>query len=311
MSEPIQFCVPPELHAQRADKVLSAQVPDMSRTRLQQAFVRGEVWVEGEPIEKKHKLLAGDWVEVILPEVAPIEVGPVSMPLEVLYEDEDVIAVNKACGTVTHPGTNTGNDTLVHGLLHHTGGKLSAQAGAVRPGVVHRLDKETTGVILFAKTDAAYHPLVKMFAERELNKQYLALVQGVPCLARGSITFKIRRHPTHRTIMQVGDEGRDAHTDWSLEQAYARCSLLRCQLHTGRTHQIRVHLSAIGFPILGDVPYGYRYRETEPPQARQRVYLHAQRIILRHPLRPQETLDIQAPLPEDFSGLIEQLQRSE
>ncbi len=307
MSDPIQFCVPEHLNGQRADKVLAAQVTDISRTRLQTAFERGEVWVEGEVIDKKHKIFTGDLVEIILPEITKVEVNPVEMPIEVIFEDDDVIAINKTSGVITHPGSGTGNDTLVHGMLFVTGGKLSAMGGAVRPGVVHRLDKETSGVMIFAKTDAAYLALVKMFSERTLDKQYLTLVQGVPGLAGGTIKTGIRRDPIHRTLMQVHESGRDAHTEWAVEKRFQNSALIRCWLHTGRTHQLRVHLSGIGFPIMGDDSYGYRYRQYEPSETRSRVYLHAHKLSLQHPTKPHQTLHLQAPLPKDFAALIEKL----
>lgn len=303
MSEPIQFCVPDACDGERADKVLAAWVTHLSRTRLQKAFERGEVWVEGEPVAKKHKLSAGDLVDVILPEIHETTVSPVEMPLEVLFEDEAIIAVNKACGVVVHPGHGTGDDTLVHGLLHHTHGQLAPQAGELRPGVVHRLDKETTGVIIFAKTDEAYRVLVQQFSTRIPDKQYCALVQGTPSQTQGSIQTGIRRHPTHRTRMQAHTSGRPSHTDWIVEERFERATLLRCQLHTGRTHQIRVHLSSIGLPLLGDATYGYRPCKEEPPAAQSRVYLHAHKLSLPHPVTG-EPLHLEAPLPEDFKALM-------
>lgn len=308
VSEPIQLFVPEHLDGLRADKVLACLCPEWSRTRLQTAFARGEVWLEGEPIEKKQRLVAGDALEVILPEVAAPSVSPVALPLEILYEDEAIVAVNKACGMVTHPGHGTGEDTLVHALLHHTGGQLAPQAGALRPGVVHRLDKETTGVIVFAKTDAAYRVLTKRFALREgMEKSYLALVQGVPPRPSGTIEEGIRRHPVHRTRMQAHGSGRESRTDWQLEAASAIAARLRCRIHTGRTHQIRVHLAHLGFPILGDGLYGYRYREQEPPEARERVFLHAWRLAMPHPLESGRMLELEAPLPADFCSLQERL----
>ncbi len=285
----------------RADKVLAHRHPKLSRSLLQRAFDAGQVWVEGQEISKNRVLRAGDVLQYVLPEPPPSSVDPVAMPLDVLYEDDEMVAINKAAGIVVHPGSGTGT-TLVQGVLHHCGGKLSRMAGALRPGIVHRLDKDTTGLILFAKTDAAYTGLVKAFSERLLSKQYLALVDGVPELHSGCITLGIERHPTIRVKMTATDRGgKPARTDWSIEDRYGKAaSLLRCWLHTGRTHQIRVHLSAVGHPILGDRTYGWK-PDPAAAQAPARVLLHAERLELTHPVSGKP-LVLTAPLHADFTA---------
>lgn len=294
----VSFTVPQGVHRQRADKLLASHFKDISRSQIQRTFEVGAVKRQGKVIDKKTYLNEDDVIEILFLNPKSTEIRPVELPLEILYEDNDILAINKSSGMIVHPGSGTGEDTLVHALLHYTNGKLSLAGGEERPGVVHRLDKETTGVILFAKTDKAYFELIKMFSGRAVDKQYLAIVSGVPILNSGSIKEPIGRHPTHRVKMAVASKGRPAHTDWMIEERFSSCALLRCFLHTGRTHQIRVHLSFINHPILGDNTYGYRFKKEhliEPP----RVMLHAERISLIHPVSAEPLL-ITAPIPEDF-----------
>jgi len=201
-----------------------------------------------------------------------------------------------------HPGAGTGDDTLVHALLAHCAGGLSGVGGVERPGIVHRLDKETSGVLLVAKSDAAHRGLAEQFAGRHLRKEYLALVAGVPRLASGVIERAISRHPVHRERMTVGEGGRPARTDWTVLETFgAAAALLRCRIHSGRTHQIRVHLKSIGHPVLGDRTYGWKpdpARATPP-----RVMLHAERIAFLHPITARP-LDLRAPPPADFEGQL-------
>jgi 23S rRNA pseudouridine1911/1915/1917 synthase len=232
----------------------------------------------------------------------PAELKPVAIPLGVLYEDEHLLAINKAAGMVVHPGVGTGEDTLVHALLAHCAGGLSGVGGVERPGIVHRLDKETSGVLLVAKNDAAHRGLSEQFAGRHLRKEYLALVSGVPRLQSGVIERAISRHPVHRERMTVGEGGRPARTDWTIVEVFGdRAALLRCRIHSGRTHQIRVHLKSIGHPLLGDKVYGWKPDPALP--APSRVMLHAERIAFLHPITARP-LDVRAPLPEDFAQLL-------
>jgi 23S rRNA pseudouridine1911/1915/1917 synthase len=290
--------VPEGVDRVRADKLLAQHFSEVSRGQLQNVFDAGGIFLNGEAISKKHKLSSGQVLRVALPEVKIPTLSAVDLPVSILYEDEAIVVVNKAAGQVVHPGVGTADDTLVHALLHHTGGQLSTAAGDLRTGVVHRLDKETSGAIIFAKTDVAYFALVKAFAERTVQKEYLALVQGVPRLQSGRIEDPIGRHPVHRVKMAVRSDGKPAHTDWAIEENFgSTCALLRCWLHTGRTHQIRVHLSHLGHPLLGDPQYGYRHRLGEPIVSR--VLLHAHKLSFEHPVS-QEPIHIEAPLPEDL-----------
>ncbi|OHE85463.1 MAG: RNA pseudouridine synthase [Verrucomicrobia bacterium RIFCSPLOWO2_12_FULL_64_8] len=295
------YTVPPNVRRMRADKVLAAAFPQFSRAALQRAFDAALVRRAGLPVARDDEVRAGDALEFSLPGAKPANLKPVPIPLDVLFEDEHLLAVNKAPGMVVHPGVGTGEDTLVHALLAHCAGSLSGVGGTERPGIVHRLDKETSGALLVAKNDAAHRGLAEQFAGRHLRKEYLALVAGVPRLKSGVIERSISRHPVHRERMTTGEGGRPARTDWELVESFGRAAaLVRCRIHTGRTHQIRVHLKSLGHPVLGDKTYGWRPDPRLP--APPRVMLHAERIAFLHPITARR-LDLHAPLPSDFAGL--------
>jgi 23S rRNA pseudouridine1911/1915/1917 synthase len=293
---------------ERADKALALHFADLSRARLQEAFAQKKVLLRGGPIAKSHRVAKGDVLSVELPEAEPTEVAAIAGDLRVMFEDDDILVLDKGPGTVMHPGGGTGDDTLVHFALHHTGGQLSRLGGARRPGIVHRLDKDTTGAVVLAKSDRAYLALVKLFSERAVAKEYLALVQGVPALRSGSIREPIGRNPVVRVKMAVvpGARGKPAHTDWAVEEVFGKsAALVRCWLHTGRTHQIRVHLAHLGHPLLGDYAYGWRPRGPAAAQPR-RVMLHAALLAFPHPADGR-VLEFRAPVPEDFSAHAAQL----
>ena len=306
--EIVEVIVPEGVAGERADKVLARFFPDLSRNQVQAQFKAGGVALEGARIGKNERVSTGQRLDFTLPEAPPPLAQPVALPLDILYEDEAIVALNKAPGRVTHPGAATQADTLVHGLLHHTGGNLAMAAGEARPGVVHRLDRETSGVIVFAKTDAAYHRLVKAFSRREPDKQYVALVGALPELDSGVIRAPIARHRVNRTRMCVAEWGREARTDWKVVERLPahKAAFLRLKLHTGRTHQIRVHLADKGWPILGDAAYGYQARRHAPGVHAPRVMLHAARLELAHPLSG-EPLVLEAPVPEDFQSCLQAL----
>jgi 23S rRNA pseudouridine1911/1915/1917 synthase len=296
------YLVPPQIRKARADKVLAGAFPEHSRAALQRAFTAGLVRRHGRVIAKNDEVKAGEILEFALPETVPTELKPVAIPLSVLYEDEHLLAVNKAAGMVVHPGVGTGEDTLVHALLAHCAGGLSGVGGVERPGIVHRLDKGTSGVLLVAKNDAAHRGLSEQFAGRQLRKEYLALVTGVPRLKSGMIERAISRHPVHRERMTVGEGGRPARTDWEIVEAFGdRAALVRCRIHSGRTHQIRVHLKSLGHPLIGDTTYGWKTDPRLPDPGR--VMLHAERIAFLHPVTARP-LDLRAPLPADFTNLL-------
>ena len=293
----------------RADRVLAAAFPEHSRTALQRAFDAGLVRRANVVLSRDTAVSSGDRLEFSLPAVAAADLKPADIPLDVLFEDRHLLAVNKASGMIVHPGAATGDDTLVHALLSHCAGSLSGIGGVERPGIVHRLDKETTGVIVVAKNDQAHRALADQFATRTLTKEYVALVAGVPQLLSGTIDRAIGRHPVHRHRMTIGEGGKPARTDWERVEVFGDiAALLRCRIFTGRTHQIRVHLKSLGHPILGDALYGWK------PDARlkkqpARVMLHAEHLVLAHPSTGKE-LDLRAPLPADFTALIRALRKA-
>ncbi len=303
------YTVPENARPERADKVLAQAFPEHSRTAIQRAFEAGLVTCAERVLTKKDTVRAGDLIAFSLPPVKATGLTPADIALDVLFEDEHMIALNKTAGMVVHPGAGTGDDTLVHALLSHCEGELSGVGGVERPGIVHRLDKDTSGVLLVAKSDAAHRGLASQFAGRALRKEYLALVSGVPDLLSGVIDRGISRHPIHRHRMTVGDGGRPARTDWERVEAFPPiASLLRCRIHTGRTHQIRVHLKSIGHLLLGDAVYGWKpdARLSEQPA---RIMLHAEHIVFLHPIT-SKVMDLRAPLPADFRRMVEVLRSS-
>lgn len=300
------FKVPTVEPGERADKLLTRYHPNVSRSQIQKAFKNGQVRCNGVVITPKCRAAGGDTFEWVAPQKRSSQkLTPVPLPLDILYEDTHVIALNKASGQVVHPGNGTGTDTLVHALLHHCGEQLSHCGEAARPGIVHRLDKETSGVLIVAKTELAYQRLIQIFAQRTVKKEYLALVRGIPSLSSGTIRKPIARHPKARTHMCIVEEGgRPAQTDWHVEMLFGNAvALLRCFPVTGRTHQIRVHLSTIGHPILGDRTYGcctLKRLKVQP----SRVQLHAHRLELRHPVTGKH-LALEAPPARDFSAFVD------
>ncbi|MCX6938587.1 MAG: RluA family pseudouridine synthase [Verrucomicrobia bacterium] len=304
----LSYTVPEGTRRERADKLLAAAFPEHSRSAWQRTFDAGRVLRAGLVLDKKDELRAGDTVEFSHAEVVPSELKASDTILDIIYEDEHLLVVNKAAGMVVHPGAGTGEDTLVHALLGHCAGSLSGVGGVERPGIVHRLDRDTTGVIVVAKTDTAHRGLSTQFSERNLHKEYLALVVGVPRLLSGRIETGIARHPTHRHKMAVSDEGRPSRTDWTREKSFPPyAALMRCHILTGRTHQIRVHLKSIGHSLLGDAIYGWK--DSAPlPMKPPRVMLHAEYLVFEHPISGKK-LEMRAPLPTDFKAMIDAFER--
>lgn len=305
------YTVPAGVRRIRADKALAVGFPDHSRVELQRSFDAGLVLQAGKAIKRSHDVHGGDEIVFSLPDVVPSELKAVKIPLDVLFEDKHLLAINKAAGMIVHPGAGTGEDTLVHALLAHCKGSLSGVGGVERPGIVHRLDRETSGVMLAAKSDKAHRGLAEQFSERSLQKEYLALVAGAPALLSGSIKKPIGRNPNHRHKMAVVESelgGRDAHTDWEVVEKFGKvASLIRCIIHTGRTHQIRVHMKALGHILFGDEVYGWKpdsRLKKQPP----RVMLHAEHLVVVHPITGKQ-LDLRAPLPKDFKAQLEQLRK--
>ena len=283
----------------RLDRFLALALPQFSRARLQDLIRQGAVSLGGEKPRTRETIRAGDVVRLIEPPLETIAAQPEEIPLDLLFEDADLLVVNKPAGLVVHPGAGNQTHTLVNALLHHCT-HLSGIGGKERPGIVHRLDKQTSGCMVVAKNDAAHQELSRQFAEREIVKIYLALVAGPLRRSRGTIEAPIGRHPVHRKKMAVDQKrGRAARTDYRVLQSSGGISLVECTLHSGRTHQIRVHFHHLGHPVLGDSLYG---RNSQIPAPR--LMLHSRKLGFAHP-RTNEQMLFTAPLPEDFRAAMD------
>jgi len=284
-----------EQAGQRLDRALALALPAFSRVRLQTLIREGFVNVNGKKPRTRDAVHTGDVVEVREPEIEKSDAQPEAMPLEILFEDGDLLVLNKPAGLVMHPGAGHQTHTLVNALLAHCK-NLSAIGGKERPGIVHRLDKETSGALVIAKNDTTHRDLSKQFAARTMGKIYLALVAGTPRKTAGVIDKAIERHPVHRQRMSIARrQGRSAKTDYRVLSSSGDVSLVECVLHSGRTHQIRVHLHDLGHPVLGDKLYAGKRAGNF-----LRQMLHAWKLSFRHP-RTGEPLSFTAPIPPDFA----------
>jgi 23S rRNA pseudouridine1911/1915/1917 synthase len=296
--------------SERLDTYLRSLYPMMSRGALQRLMAEGHLTVNGEPVKPTHHPQEGDEIHLVWPEPQPAEPRPEAMSLAVLYEDSDLLVLNKAPGVVVHPAAGCDEGTLVNGLLHHCVGQLSGIGGVARPGIVHRLDRDTSGCMVVAKNDEAHIGLSRQFAARTTGKTYLAIVCGRLDPAAGEIRAAIARHPTHRKRMAVSDgKGRAAWTSYRVTQYLRGSTLVEATLHTGRTHQIRVHFQHIGFPLVGDAVYGKSQNKRLTEVARYttaRQMLHAWKLAFEHP-RSGARLEFEAPVPEDFRAALEAL----
>lgn len=289
----------------RLDRFLREQLPDYSRTRIQEWIRAGRIRVEGRVEKSSYLLRAGEEIEAEPAPPAPLSAQPEPIPLEILYEDEDVAAVNKPAGMVVHAGAGCRSGTLVNALLHHFR-RLSSLGGELRPGIVHRLDRYTSGVILVAKHDAAHRSLAEQFARREVEKVYLALVHGNVKGESGRVERPIARDPVRRIRMTARlARGRAAITEYRVLRRFQSFTLLEVRIKTGRTHQIRAHLSASGHPVVGDRLYGAPARPAGRPVL-GRYFLHAWRIRFRQPSTGAEVI-VEAPLPAELEGWMEGL----
>lgn len=294
--ETIELTVPEQTSRIRLDQFLAREVPRFSRSRLQALIRNRNITLNGAPARPKDFVRPGDRIQISEPPPEKIDSLPEAIPLDVLYEDEELIVINKPAGLVVHPGAGQREHTLVNALLYHFP-KLSGIGGKERPGIVHRLDKETSGCMVVAKTDEAHRGLAGQFAERVVDKTYLALVAGKLRKSAGTIEEKIGRHPVHRKRMAVGTRrGRPAKTEYRVLGSSDKVSLIECKLHSGRTHQIRVHLHHLGHPVLGDKVYGGKFANSFPRQM-----LHAWKLGFQHP-ESGEWKTFQAPMPTDFEG---------
>src|SRR6266513_2823888 len=295
---PIELIVSEDDAKLRLDQLLARRLPQYSRSRLQQLIRSGFVRLNDASTRPRQIVRAGDKIDVREPPVEQIEIQPQRIPLDILFEDDDLIVINKPAGLTVHPGAGQREQTLVNALLSHCT-TLSGIGGKERPGIVHRLDRETSGCLIVAKNDLAHRALSKQFAARTVEKIYLALVAGKLRKAAGIIDEKIGRHPVRRQRMQVTSlRGRTATTEYRAIRSSDQATLVECRLHSGRTHQIRVHLHHLGHPVLGDKIYAPRFAKNF-----RRQMLHAWRLGFRHP-RTGDWRDFEAPLPVDFATAV-------
>jgi 23S rRNA pseudouridine1911/1915/1917 synthase len=302
-----------DLAGARLDRALSLLFRDQSRSSLARLIENGHVRIDTNEVRKtSHRVAAGDQVEVDFPPPAPTEIASQDLPLSVIYEDDDLIVIDKPAGLVVHPSAGHADQTLVNALLFHVR-DLSGIGGELRPGIVHRLDKDTSGVMVIAKHDDAHRKLTADWNTDRIRKEYLALVYGTPDPPRGTVDAPIGRDPRDRKRMAVVAGGRHAVTDYEIVERLRYVSLLRCRLRTGRTHQIRVHMKKLGHPIVGDPLYsGPQWRGIPDKQAQKalaslrRQALHAERITFPHP-RTGEVVSFRAPMPDDLRSVAELL----
>ena len=302
--EPILLRASEESKNQRLDAFLASSLDGLTRSQATRLIESGEVAVNGRAVSKSYKLAGGEDVAVTLPEPEPVEVVPQDIPLDVVYEDADVIVVNKPSGMVVHPAPGHPDGTLVNALLYHCAGTLSGIGGALRPGIVHRIDRDTSGLIIAAKNDAAHQYLSAQLADHTLARTYECIVVGALREDRGTVDAPIARHPTDRKRMAVVAGGREAVTHWEVIARYPGYTHVRCQLETGRTHQIRVHMAYIGHPILGDTVYGAK---KEVPGLTGQC-LHAVGLRFLHP-RTHEVVELSCPLPDEFTRMLQKIRK--
>lgn len=289
----------------RLDAFLAECLPELSRTRIQTLIREQFIQINGHPAKPRDAVKLGDHISIVLPEAVPLDAIAQAIPLDILYEDDALLVLNKAPGMVVHPAPGNPDGTLVNALLHHCQGQLSGIGGVERPGIVHRLDKDTSGCLVVAKSDLAHQSLVGQFSGRSLEKLYLAISQGIPRPSKDTVFTHIGRHPVNRHKMAVVNPpgGKPAITDYEVlaVDPASLTALLLCHLHTGRTHQIRVHLHHRGAALVGDPIYG---RPSPSSAQTGRLMLHAWRLTFDHPLT-RERLRFEAPIPPEFSPWLQ------
>jgi len=285
----------------RLDTYLAGQFQSVSRSRVQALIVSGHVTVDGHTCKPAERVLRGQRIQVDIPPAVPATLQPEPLPLDVIYEDADLLVINKEAGLVVHPGAGRPGGTLVNAILARVP-DLQGIGGVLRPGIVHRLDKDTSGLLVVAKTAAALVALQTQIASRTASRRYLALVTGVLATSEGTIRAPIGRHPRRRTSMAVVPGGREAVTRYRVLERFARHTLVEAQLVTGRTHQIRVHFAHHGYPVVGDPTYAARRDDL----GLHRQALHAARLQFRHP-RTGVELTFEVPLPQDMADVLARL----
>ena len=294
----------PEDASARLDSFLAARLEELTRSAAARLLEEGRVTLDGRPLAKNYRLTGRETIDVELPEPEAVEAVAQDIPLDVVYEDEDVIVLNKPKGLVVHPAPGHPDGTLVNALLHHCGDSLSGVGGQLRPGIVHRIDRDTSGLLIAAKNDFAHRSLAAQLQDHTLARTYECVVVGNLREDRGTVDAPIGRHPTDRKKMAVtAKHARSAVTHWEVLARYPGFTHLRCRLETGRTHQIRVHLAHLGHPILGDTVYGAK----KPVPGLQGQCLHAVGLRFLHP-RTGAPVELSCPLPEEFQAVLRKLQ---
>ncbi|MER3428463.1 MAG: RNA pseudouridine synthase [Pyrinomonas sp.] len=310
------FIVGEEDQGKRLDVFLAARIADWSRASIKRVIEAGEALVDGREVKPAYRLRVGERVEIELSEIRPTNLQPEQIPLDIVYEDDVLVVINKPAGLVVHPGAGVHSGTLANALAYHFA-QLSTRGGPLRPGIVHRLDRETSGLIVVAKNEAAHEKLAEQFQSREVLKSYVALVHGRVAKESGRISEPIGRHPSKRTRMAVVRDGRPALTLYRVRRRFKRFTLLDVVIKTGRTHQIRVHLAWLKHPVVGDSEYG-QGRDRTVPDLRlralvvglRRQFLHAEKLGFTHP-RTGEWMEFLAPLPAELEKLLVDLERVE
>lgn len=296
-----------EFVGERIDKFLSCRLEEVSRSYIQKLIKEGHVSVNGKPVKANYKLGAGDEISVEIPEAKEPDILPEDIPLDILYEDQDILVVNKPKGMVVHPATGHYNGTLVNALMYHCKDSLSGINGVMRPGIVHRIDMDTTGSLLVCKNDEAHRILAEQLKEHTIRREYHAIVYGNIKEDTGTVDAPIGRHPTDRKKMSINHKnGKQAVTHYEVLERFGNFTYIRCRLETGRTHQIRVHMASLHHPLLGDEVYGPSSRPPFPGLKGQ--VLHAKILGIYHPATG-EYMEFDAPLPQYFVDLLQKLRR--
>lgn len=299
----IEFVVEEEFNKERIDKYLSAMLKDYTRSRLQKLISEDRVHVTDKPVKSNFRVSTKQKVTLYLPEPIETRIVPEDIPIDIIYEDNDIIVINKPKDLVVHPAPGHISGTLVNALLYRYKDNLSTLNGVLRPGIVHRIDKDTSGVLVVAKNDNSHNCLALQLKEHSMNREYIALTEGVIKENEGKVDAPIGRHKTERIKMAVIQSGKKAVTHFKVEKLYRNNTLIRCKLETGRTHQIRVHMAYIGHPLVGDPVYGYKKQKYKL----EGQMLHAHKLGFIHPTTGKY-VEFSTPLPDYFQNLIEKLE---
>lgn len=300
-----KICVPESASGQRIDKFLSDFLDGQSRSYLQKLVKEGRVFVQGKSVKANYRIAEGEEIRLEIPELEEPDILPENIPLDIIYEDDDLLVVNKPKGMVVHPSAGHYSGTLVNALLYHCAGNLSGINGVLRPGIVHRIDMDTTGSLVVCKNDFSHNSLAEQLKIHSISRRYRAIVHGVLKEDEGTLEAPIGRHPVDRKKMAVNyKNGKEAVTHYRVLEHFRQYTYIECRLETGRTHQIRVHMASIGYPLLGDAVYG----PSRCPFKLQGQTLHAQVLGFLHP-RTGAYMEFEAPLPEYFSELLRKLQK--